>query len=142
MARPVHVFLKLVLFAAIPCAVAALAFGLDSSHPTELARASANDTWTYVVQEGDVLSTIAQTQLGTFRRYDEILGLNPGIKERELIVGTSLRMPTRELLSTSRSQVPPPDAILLWLALGLVLLVGLVVVTASRLERHGFTRRA
>ncbi len=143
MARPVHVLFKLVAFAAIPCAVAGLAFGLGSSHPTELARETAADTdWIYVVRDGDVLTRIAQAQLGTFRRYDEIVALNPDVKEHELTVGTALRMPPRESHSAAPQDVPAPDAILLWLALGLVLLVGLVVVTASRLERHGFTRRA
>lgn len=51
----------------------------------------------YVVKRGDVLSTIAQRELGTIRRMDEILRLNRDkIKAAdEIWVGLELKLPTR-----------------------------------------------
>lgn len=51
----------------------------------------------YVVKRGDVLSTIAQRELGTVKRMDEILRLNSDkIKSAdEIWVGLELKMPAR-----------------------------------------------
>jgi nucleoid-associated protein YgaU len=53
--------------------------------------------WVYVVKRGDVLSTIAQRELGTVKRMDEILRLNSDkIKSAdEIWVGLELKMPAR-----------------------------------------------
>jgi len=53
--------------------------------------------WVYVVKRGDVLSTIAQRELGTVKRMDEILRLNSDkIKSAdEIWVGLELKMPVR-----------------------------------------------
>ena len=48
---------------------------------------------TYVVKKGDMLSVISQRELGTSRRWREIVALNPGIRPDRLFVGARLKMP-------------------------------------------------
>ncbi len=47
----------------------------------------------YVVQKGDMLSVIAQTELGSARRWREIAKLNPKVDPDRLLEGTRLVMP-------------------------------------------------
>jgi len=47
----------------------------------------------YVVQSGEVLGVIAQRELGTVKRMDEIIDLNPGLNPDKIRAGLSLRMP-------------------------------------------------
>lgn len=47
----------------------------------------------YVVQKGDVLSVIAQRRLGSAKRWNEIVALNPGLDPNRLSVGARLVMP-------------------------------------------------
>jgi len=49
----------------------------------------------YQVQEGDDLSTIARTHLGSSRRYREILRLNPGLNARRLKIGQTILIPAK-----------------------------------------------
>lgn len=52
------------------------------------------ETRTYIVAEGDNLWNIARRELGRGIRYREILTLNPGISENEVLkVGTRLVLP-------------------------------------------------
>lgn len=53
--------------------------------------------WVYVVKRGDVLGTIAQRELGTMRRMDEIMKLNTDkiSSPDQIWVGLELRMPPR-----------------------------------------------
>ncbi|MDP6370569.1 MAG: LysM domain-containing protein [Planctomycetota bacterium] len=48
----------------------------------------------YTVRPGDVLSLIAERELGSMRRMGEIVNLNPGLDPDRLVVGQNLRMPT------------------------------------------------
>ena len=50
---------------------------------------------TYVVREGDSLSTLALSHLGSSRRWPEIKRLNPGIDPRRLRPGMELKFPTK-----------------------------------------------
>ncbi|MDF1701703.1 MAG: hypothetical protein P1V36_11160, partial [Planctomycetota bacterium] len=66
------------LFGLVLLAIPALFFlpgvGFESAHPSALARKSAPPAyWYYRVQPKDVLSRIAERELGTFKRYKEIL---------------------------------------------------------------------
>ncbi len=56
---------------------------------------SAPEVRYYVVKNGDILSEIAQRELGTSTRWREIQALNPDVKERNLKLGTKLRLPAR-----------------------------------------------
>ena len=47
----------------------------------------------YVVQRGDVLSRIAERELGSMKLVPKILEMNPGLKPARLKVGQSLRLP-------------------------------------------------
>lgn len=47
----------------------------------------------YTVQKGDTLSEIAMNQLGTMKRWQEIVALNPGLDAGRLRVGARLVMP-------------------------------------------------
>jgi nucleoid-associated protein YgaU len=48
---------------------------------------------TYVVKGGDTLSEIAQRELGSARRWQEIVALNPGLDPARLRAGKELRLP-------------------------------------------------
>lgn len=50
---------------------------------------------TYTIRKGDVLSVISQRELGTSKRWREILDLNPGLDPNKLFVGKSILLPTR-----------------------------------------------
>ena len=50
---------------------------------------------TYVVREGDSFSTLAQSHLGSSRRWPEIKRLNPGIDPKRLRPGMKLKFPTK-----------------------------------------------
>jgi nucleoid-associated protein YgaU len=51
---------------------------------------------TYAVQPGDTLSEIAQHQLGTSRRWQEIVAVNPGLDPNKLRVGQELKLPSAD----------------------------------------------
>ena len=116
--------------------------GFETSHPASLARQNVgNATWFYRVRADDVLTTIAERQLGTLRRYKEIVALNPGVKPRALTVGSILRMPPKNG-AAGAATLPPaaatgqsPRRLLLAFA-ALLGLVVLVVAVASHLERR------
>lgn len=48
---------------------------------------------TYVVKSGDTLGEIAQYQLGTSRRWKEIVAVNPGLDPNKLRLGQTLVLP-------------------------------------------------
>lgn len=62
------------------------------------------------VQKGDTLRSIARRELGDERRWNEIVGLNPGLDPQKLATGTRLRLPAKsgELLAAAApaSSVP------------------------------------
>jgi nucleoid-associated protein YgaU len=67
----------------------------EASKP-EAAKAPAKKGNTYTVKAGDSLARIAQQQLGTTKRMQEILKLNPGIKDADDIrAGMTLQMPAK-----------------------------------------------
>lgn len=51
---------------------------------------------TYVVKGGDTLSEIAQRELGSSRRWQEIVAMNPGLDPARLRAGKELRLPAGE----------------------------------------------
>ncbi len=54
------------------------------------------EPWMYTIQSGDCLTLIAQNELGTMRRVDDILALNPGLsRDSVLRAGKPLKMPAR-----------------------------------------------
>ena len=63
---------------------------------------------TYVVQPRDVLSRIAQQQLGSAKRYQEIVNMNPGLKPDRLLVGMVLKMPSDSKAKTSTGTSAKP----------------------------------
>jgi nucleoid-associated protein YgaU len=54
---------------------------------------SVNGHGTYTVKTGDVLGVIAQRELGSSKRWPEIVALNPGLDPDRVPVGTRLKMP-------------------------------------------------
>ncbi len=134
------------LVLALPAVFFVPGIGFESSNPTALARpAGGPPTWFYRVQNGDSLTTISERELGTFRRFKEVLALNPGIKPRSLQAGDVLRMPAREAGATasppagetSGGRAPSSHRLLLSLA-GLLTLVVLIVIVAGRMERTAY----
>jgi len=61
--------------------------------PAAKPRPKVNGHGTYTVQSGDVLGVIAQRELGSSKRWPEIVTLNPGLNPDRLQVGTRLQMP-------------------------------------------------
>lgn len=61
---------------------------------------------TYVVKGGDTLSEIAQRELGSSRRWQEIVALNPGLDPARLRAGKELRMPGGEGANGSAATKP------------------------------------
>jgi hypothetical protein len=142
MSRPAAVLVRVLFLVGVPCLLLVATFGWDAARPTQLARNAAGDgTWTYEIRPGDVLGTIAQRELGTFRRFKEIEALNPGIEARALTVGDSLRMPPRDPAAASarpKDGAPASTGGLLWTFLAMVLLVGAVVAASRYLERRAY----
>jgi nucleoid-associated protein YgaU len=68
------------------------------------ARSAAAEIRYYTVQDGDILEEIARRELGRRDRWREIEALNPGVEERNLKLGTRLRLPLRRADSRSSSQ--------------------------------------
>ncbi len=100
-----HWLLGLVVLA-VPALIFLPGIGLESSSPSALARKSApSGVWYYQVKRGDVLTRIAERELGTFKRYKEILALNPGIEPRSLVPGSALAMPPRVKRDLPRQDV-------------------------------------
>jgi nucleoid-associated protein YgaU len=58
-----------------------------------LGRAEPARTSAYQVRAGDTLSEIAQRELGSARRWPEIVAANPGLDPAKLHVGRSIRIP-------------------------------------------------
>lgn len=56
-------------------------------------RAATSAGGSYTVQSGDVLSMIAQRELGSSKRWREIVSLNPSVDPNRLAVGTQLVLP-------------------------------------------------
>lgn len=145
MIRPsTHWLLGLVVLA-VPALVFLPGVGFESSSPAALARKAAPEgSWWYQVKKGDVLTRIAERELGTFKRYKEILALNPGIEPRSLVPGSALRMPPRVPVESRGAEpaLPAPVAsepsdsrgLLLSFAALLGALV-LIVLAAGRFER-------
>lgn len=52
--------------------------------------------WIYEIQPNDTLSEIAQKQLGSQRRMEEILDLNPGLDKNRLVPGETLVLPSKQ----------------------------------------------
>lgn len=48
----------------------------------------------YVVQKGDTLYGIAQAQLGAGKRWTEIIQANPGLTDKNLKPGQTIKIPT------------------------------------------------
>ncbi len=57
--------------------------------------AAQSSTRTYVVRASDTLSEIAERELGTQRRWTEILALNPGLAPTQLRAGQKIALPSQ-----------------------------------------------
>ena len=49
----------------------------------------------YVIQEGDLLESVAREHLGSRNRWREIVALNPGLNPKRLKLGAAIRLPAR-----------------------------------------------
>lgn len=136
MRRRARILLNLLLLVGLPALVFLPGIGVEPAHPALLARAPTAGVWEYVVRPGDVLTVVAQRQLGTFRRFDEILALNPGIEPRALQLGSKLRMPPVIPPPDPPAQAPPPPRRLITPFLGMLALMALVFAVTGYLERR------
>jgi len=53
----------------------------------------ASSSLSYVIRSGDTLSEISMRELGTMKRWEEIVALNPGLDATRLVVGREIRLP-------------------------------------------------
>jgi nucleoid-associated protein YgaU len=66
----------------------------EQSAPDQVVgKIEAGATHTYLVRSGDTLSEIAQRELGSSRRWQEIVAANPGLDPNRLGVGKKIRIP-------------------------------------------------
>ncbi len=87
----------------LPGAVVAQATSASPVQPVSIVtRTAPAAKGTYVVKKGDVLSVIAQRELGSSKRWREIVALNPKVDPKKLHEGAVLRMPGGRV-SASRS---------------------------------------
>lgn len=70
----------------------------------------AGATHTYTVRPGDTLSEIAQRELGSSRRWQDIVAANPGLDPSKLRVGKPIRIPGAAAQSAAPSQPTPAVA--------------------------------
>ena len=68
-------------------------------------RVASGGAGTYTVAPGDTLSEIAQRELGTYKRWREIVDANPGLDPAKISVGQVLRLPG----ATAQIQQPAPE---------------------------------
>ena len=72
-----------------------------------MGRAPAAPTHAYVVRSGDTLSEIAQRELGSARRWPEIVAVNPGLDPARLRSGKSIQIPGAGSPSAARAASAP-----------------------------------
>lgn len=60
------------------------------SPKTEVAKSGSRP---YTIKKGDLLRSIARTQLGNENRWKDIQALNPGLDPTKLVVGATIRLP-------------------------------------------------
>lgn len=78
---------------------------------TEAARRGAERTRRYEIRPGDTLSEIAMRELGTMKRWKEILEINPGLRADHLVVGKSILLPAGSASpQPRRSKEPKPES--------------------------------
>jgi nucleoid-associated protein YgaU len=77
---------------------------------TEVASAHSR---TYTIKKGDLLRSIARTQLGDENRWKEIQSLNPSVDPSKLVVGATLKLPASPEKHSSPSTSKPADGTVL-----------------------------
>jgi nucleoid-associated protein YgaU len=73
-------------------AVAASPKSTAPAVPSSSATPAAKSDASYVVRNGDTLADIAQRQLGSAKRWPELVKLNPGLDPKNLKIGTRIRL--------------------------------------------------
>lgn len=81
-----------------------------SPRPVETAPAPRVEARSYTIRARDTLSQIAQRELGTSRRWGEIVELNPGLDPNRLVVGKSIRLPAAPERAPRRAAPAPREA--------------------------------
>ena len=72
---------------------AGLPIDAEATYPSVDPRPAGDRLNLYVVKHGDVLSTIAERELGSVRHMQKIIDLNPGLNKDRIREGISLRLP-------------------------------------------------
>ena len=80
------------------------------ARPSKPVERSSTPGGVYVVQKGDMLSVIAQTELGSAKRWREIAKLNPKVDPDRLLEGTRLVMPSGSSPSTKVARSSSPKS--------------------------------
>lgn len=78
-----------------------------SSKPSAPSPRPASGGRSYTVRSGDTLSRIAQRELGSSRRWRELVELNPGLDPARLLAGTKIRVPGEAARETRVASAAP-----------------------------------
>jgi len=70
-------------------------------------RSQPEATHAYVVRSGDTLSEIAQHELGSARRWQEIVAANPGLEPEKLRAGKTIQIPGAQAPTAARGTSVP-----------------------------------
>ncbi len=65
---------------------------------------------TYVIREGDTLADIAQKELGSATRWDQLVKLNPGLDPKRLKIGQTIRLTGSSPAVLAEPQAAPAPA--------------------------------
>lgn len=65
----------------------------------------------YVLREGDTLTQLAERELGTWHRWQEIVAINPGLKPNGLPVGVEIFLPRDGTSAGSVTPAPVQDSV-------------------------------
>jgi len=84
----------------------------EPSREALVGQAPAASTHAYTVRSGDTLSEISQRELGSARRWQEIVAANPGLDPARLRAGKTIQIPgaARTRPGEAKPQAAPPSA--------------------------------
>jgi nucleoid-associated protein YgaU len=82
----------------------------EPARETVVGRATQAPTHAYTVRSGDTLSEIAQRELGSARRWNEIVAANPGLDPTRLRAGKTIRIPGAGSSAPARVNPAPAKA--------------------------------
>lgn len=85
--------------------------GRTSSGPSKRSSSASGGLRPYVLREGDTLTQLAERELGTWHRWQEIVAINPGLNPNGLPVGVEIFLPHDGASTGSVTPAPLQDSV-------------------------------